>query len=108
MLARCPVARLAGNYHCSLTRCATVCDPLLQLGLRGEVRDDFASGRQMVSIEDITPFVREMRERAASGSSAVPDWDKLLIPAEGVLELGESLRVHVGADKVANEAQNRR
>ncbi|GAB4814662.1 hypothetical protein N2152v2_001708 [Parachlorella kessleri] len=67
----------------------TKSDVLLQLGLRGEVRDEFASGRQIVGIEDITPFVREMRERAVSGNSAVDKWNNLLVPLEGVLELDD-------------------
>ena len=70
------------------------------------MRDEFASGRHIVSIEDITPFIREMWERAAMGSNAVHEWKDLLVPVEGVLELSESLRVRIGADKVANETQN--
>lgn len=69
--------------------------PLLQLGLRGGVRDEYISGRHTVCIEDITPFVREMGAIAAGGE---PRWVGLLVPSERVLRLRDEVRSHIAAD----------
>lgn len=71
----------------------------MQLGLRGAIRDEYAAGSQILSIEDITPFVSEMRERAGS-EHAASDWSSLLVPEERVVRLSEELRLHIGADEV--------
>jgi hypothetical protein len=73
---------------------------MLQLGLRGALRDEYASGRQIVSIEDITPFVVEMRERALTGPATdTHQWDSLLVPAERDVHLSRELRAHIAADE---------
>ncbi|PSC70684.1 hypothetical protein C2E20_5787 [Micractinium conductrix] len=58
----------------------------VQLGVRGGLRDDYISGQHIVSIEDITPFVREMRQRVQHAGAAAQGWCQLVTPAERTSE----------------------
>lgn len=80
--------------------------PLLQLGLRGSLGDRYAGGGEIVSSEDITPFVREMGERVAAaaeaGAGGADDserWADLLVPVERVLPQRVAQRAHIAADE---------
>ena len=72
--------------------------PFVQLGVRGGLRDDYISGQHIVSIEDITPFVREMRQRVQHAGAAAQGWCQLVTPAERVVRVSEALRRHIAAD----------
>ena len=81
-----------------------------QLGVRGQLRDEYVSGRHTLSIEDVTPFVREMAARLHSsgeqtgGGRQPAQWASLLVPAERVLRLSDTLAAHIGADAWSGEA----
>lgn len=71
---------------------------LLQLALRGSVKDEFISGRAVLGIEDISPFCRDMAGRAAAPGAAAAGWPDLLVPCERVLQLEAGLAAHIEAD----------
>lgn len=79
-----------------------------QLGVRGQLRDEYISGQHTLSIEDITPFVQEAavqlggEGQACGGQEA--QWASLLVPAERVLHLSDALAAHIRADGWSGQA----